>query len=123
MDFRRYIPDTDEEAVCRIWEECGWLDLQGKNKDILPSYRAFLDCSDAEVALSGGEAECLVTTHSGTITMLDTELSLESCNQCHRRQARPASGCSRTNDRQSRHTCWGVGGGMRRPGYFRPGLL
>lgn len=78
MEFRRYIPDTDEEAVCRIWEECGWMDLLGKNKNILPSYRAFLDCSDAEVTLSGGEAECLVTTHTGTIAMLDTELSLSA---------------------------------------------
>ena len=78
MIFRRYSPKQDEKAVIRIWKECGWLEMRDVSKKVLNAFRDFLECSEAEVAVVNGEAECLVTAHSAKITMLEEDLPLQA---------------------------------------------
>lgn len=73
MIYRPYDPKKDEKAAIRIWRECGWHDLK-KSKKTLEAFRSFLGCGTADVAEYDGKAECLVTTHRGSIGLLKTEL-------------------------------------------------
>lgn len=71
--FRSYNPEKDEKSVVRIWKECGWMDAE-KSKKSRKVFRRWLECGSADVVELNGSAECLVTTHKGTITVVDTEL-------------------------------------------------
>ena len=73
MTYRSYDAKKDEKAAVRIWRECGWPDPK-KNKKSLEAFRGFIGCGTADVAEYKGEAECLVTTHRGSIVLLKTEL-------------------------------------------------
>jgi hypothetical protein len=70
--IRAYNPDTDRDAVLRIWRECGWL---GSSTDPEP-WLAFMAAGAAMVAELGGEAECLVLTMPGTVRHLADDLAL-----------------------------------------------
>ncbi|MGM0509969.1 MAG: hypothetical protein ACQESD_02440 [Thermoplasmatota archaeon] len=68
--FRDYDPETDEEAVIRIWKETGWLQ-EGKEDN----FKDFLKGSSrAMVAELKEQAECLVLNWEGNIKYLDEEL-------------------------------------------------
>ena len=69
MEFRKYDPTKDKDAVHRIWHETGWL-TKGKEEamDLL------VESGRASVADVNEEAECLVTTHPGTIRYLNEDL-------------------------------------------------
>lgn len=69
MTLRRYDPDRDKEAVFRIWREVGWLD-----KDEGDPMGVFVASGRALVAEMGGEAECLVTSHTGAVRYLTQDL-------------------------------------------------
>lgn len=88
MTYRSYNPDVDEKAVIRIWQECGWPDPN--KKELLKPFQDFLGGGTADVAEYDGEAECLVTTHSGSMNMLDTALPFRavSCVTVGRRLRR-----------------------------------
>ncbi len=73
IKFRAYNPEKDEKAVIRIWKECGWLDLK-KNRKAREAFREFLECGTADVAEFQNTAECLVSTHKGTIVLRDSDL-------------------------------------------------
>ena len=73
ITYRPYSGETDEKAVIRVWQECGWLDLK-KNRKAREAFRLWLACGTADVAEFRGNAECLVTTHRGTICLLQDEL-------------------------------------------------
>lgn len=70
MDIRRYDPETDFDAVARIWREVGWIDGSDRQKEGLA---AFSSVGHAAVALMDGEAECFVhwtpgdIAHTGTL--------------------------------------------------------
>ncbi len=63
MDYRKYDPEKDSEAVHRIWYEVGWIDEEKEEKGM----DVFLAGADALVADIEGEAECLVTSIQGDI--------------------------------------------------------
>lgn len=73
MIYRVYDPRKDEKALIRIWQECGWPDPD-KDKEAKAAFRSFLKCGTADIAEYNGEAECLVTTHRGSIILMETEL-------------------------------------------------
>ncbi len=77
ISFRVYNPEIDEDAVVRIWIECGWADWK-KDKEGRKAFARWLNCGTADVAILRNTAECLVTTHKGSISMLDTELSFRA---------------------------------------------
>ena len=69
MLIRDYDPERDFDAVVRVHKEVGWLP-EGKAE----AFRRCIGCGRALVAEVNGEAECLVTTATGTIRYLDEEL-------------------------------------------------
>ena len=71
MCFRAYNPDTDLEAVRRIWRETGWIEGKDEHKAVMD---LLLECCRGSVAEIAGEAECLVLTGPGTIRYLDEAL-------------------------------------------------
>lgn len=73
MTYRQYKAKNDEKSVARIWRECGWPNPE-KDKNALEAFRKFIRCGTADVVEYQGEAECLVTTHQGSIALLKTEL-------------------------------------------------
>lgn len=75
MSIRPYNPQTDFDAVRRLWEEIAWLDRD--EKDQVESLKTFLDSSSSLVAELNGEAECLVATCPGTIRHLKQEVSMQ----------------------------------------------
>jgi predicted acetyltransferase len=77
MIYRPYDSERDEKAVIRIWQECGWPDLK-KSKKNRVAFRDWVSCGTADVVEFRGEAESLVTSHPGSITMLDTDLSFQA---------------------------------------------
>jgi len=72
VEFRRYDPNTDREAVYRIWREVGWLERGNKRQE--EAADVIIECGLALVAEINGEAECLVITAPGTIRYLEREL-------------------------------------------------
>lgn len=69
MDFRPYDPESDRDAVHRIWREIGWIeDGEEEGMDL------FLSASTVIVADIEGEPECLVATLPGGIRYLDDDL-------------------------------------------------
>lgn len=73
MISRDYDPESDLDAVHRIWKECGWINDQ-KRSDVLGT---FVEAGDiALVATIDGEAECFVHSTPGQIRYLDEDLSL-----------------------------------------------
>ena len=75
MIFRPYNSDSDHEAVCRIIRECGWPNPQ-RSKEFEEAYKNFLKSGSADVVEWNGQAETLVTTHKGSISMPGGELPL-----------------------------------------------
>ena len=73
ITYRPYTRERDEKAVIRIWQECGWLDMK-KNRKARDAFRLWVECGTADVAEFRGNAECLVTTHRGSICMMDEDL-------------------------------------------------
>ena len=71
MTIRPYNPETDLEAVRRIWRECGWLE-----KDKYEPLDQYLGCSNNLVGELNGEAETLVMTTPGTMQYLKEDLSM-----------------------------------------------
>ena len=76
MDIERYDSERDREAGRRIWREVGWLPTDDKKWNEVADL--YVNAGRALVAKIDGEAECLVTSHPGTITMLDTALSFQA---------------------------------------------
>ncbi|MBI2422229.1 MAG: GNAT family N-acetyltransferase [Candidatus Hydrogenedentes bacterium] len=68
MDWRRYSPDTDRDALLRIWHEIGWF-----QRDV-PAHgdavAAMTASGNAWCALINGTPECIVTTAPGTLNYL-----------------------------------------------------
>jgi len=69
MDYRKYNPEKDKEAACRIWLEVGWTE-----KDNHKSMDFLLEKANAIVADVNGEPECLVISHFGDIDYLGERL-------------------------------------------------
>lgn len=71
MTIRPYNPETDLDAVRRIWRECGWLE-----KDKTEPLDRLLGCSNNLVGELNGEAETLVINTPGTMRYLNDDLSM-----------------------------------------------
>ena len=71
--FRPYQSEKDEKDVIRVWKECGWMDMK-KSRKSREAFRDWLSCGTADVVEFRGAAECLVTTHRGSIELLETTL-------------------------------------------------
>lgn len=74
MIFREYNPETDREAVLRIWKEVSWIEdsQQEEIADIfIAGCRGF-------VAQVGGAAECFVNTTPATMRYLDQDLTFSA---------------------------------------------
>jgi len=59
MNFRRYNTKKDKEKAFRIWNECGWLDDNNKDKK---GFDAFMNSVVGRVAEINSSPECLVTS-------------------------------------------------------------
>ncbi|MBN1579738.1 MAG: GNAT family N-acetyltransferase [Anaerolineae bacterium] len=70
MSFRQYDPNTDKDAVHRIWQEVGW--IENEKTEIMDLFVE--KASIAMVAEVNGEAECLVLRTPGTIRYRDQDL-------------------------------------------------
>ncbi len=68
--FRDYDPATDHDAVLQIWREVGWMEKEPHEKAL----DAVLESGSACVAALRGTAECLATTHDGTLRYLEEDL-------------------------------------------------
>lgn len=73
MTFRDYDPERDKDAVRRIWREIGWL-RKGKEEasDLIAG------AGRALVAEVDGDAECMVTTASGSLRYLEEDLAFSA---------------------------------------------
>jgi hypothetical protein len=67
--FRPYHPETDREAVRRVFQEVGW-DTSARHVDDA----RFGEVVRVRVAEHGGAAECVVTSCDGTIRYLEDDL-------------------------------------------------
>lgn len=76
MDFRPYDSERDLAAVLRIWREVGWLGPDDKSAE--PLLDRLWTGGRSHVALQGGEAECFVSTGTGTLRYLCTDLSFSA---------------------------------------------
>lgn len=74
--IRQYDPDTDFDAVARIWREVGWFDAG--NDDHEKGFRAFAENHTGLVAEIDGDAECHVATTPGVIRHTGTDISLSA---------------------------------------------
>jgi hypothetical protein len=72
--IRQYNPESDFDAVTRIWQEVGW--IERGNDDHQEGLRHFVSEYTGLVAELDGAAECYVATGPGTIRYLDNELAL-----------------------------------------------
>lgn len=75
MDWRAFNPETDREAVHRIWHEVGWLE-PGK-EDFLDR---ILEHAPALVACLDGQPECMVIRSHGDVRHLDQTLRFGCVN-------------------------------------------
>jgi len=71
MDLRPYRPETDFDAVLRIWREVGWVEKADEHTQGL---EAFMSVGSASVALLDGDAECMVHWTPGSIRHTGTDL-------------------------------------------------
>ncbi|MCK4856663.1 MAG: GNAT family N-acetyltransferase, partial [candidate division Zixibacteria bacterium] len=69
MKYRTYNPETDKQAVNRIWYECGWLE-----KDDPKPMDALLEEAAVIVADVNGEPECLAMSYLGDMDYLGERL-------------------------------------------------
>ncbi len=74
MILRQYDAEKDREALIQVWHEVGWID-KSEEKELEGFDRWFTGCR-LGVAEVDGRVECGVTTHEGTLTYLDEELSM-----------------------------------------------
>lgn len=74
MNYRKYKPETDKDAVYRILNEVGWVHDKKKDKYL----NDFLAKGDTLVALINNEAEVMVVSSQGTIRYLETDLKLSA---------------------------------------------
>lgn len=74
MNYRKYIPRKDREAVLRIFREVEWIDKE-KNKQKEKIINSYIESCQALVADIRGTAECLAITIPGTIRYLEEDLS------------------------------------------------
>ena len=65
MEWRGYQPETDREAVHRIWREVGW--LPPKNEQADKALDAFLEGNRPIVALLNNSPECCVLSGEGSL--------------------------------------------------------
>ena len=76
MRTRPYNPETDYDAVARIWQEIGW--VERGNDDQQEGLRCFITDYQGLVAEINGSAECYVATGPGTMRYLENELALSA---------------------------------------------
>ena len=69
--IRNYSINRDRKAVHRIWQECGWLSDDKKEKE---AFDLFLSSSNAAVYELGGAAECLVVSTPSHMQYLEQRL-------------------------------------------------
>lgn len=74
MNFRPYEPETDLDAVLRIWHEVGW--IEAGNDDHSEGLKVFAADYRGLVAELDGAPECYVATGQGTILHGATALPL-----------------------------------------------
>lgn len=74
LTTRSYDRERDRDAVHRIWHEIGWIDRN--IEDHRKGLDGFLSGGNVRVGLVDDEAECMVSTHLGTMAYLDDDLSL-----------------------------------------------
>lgn len=73
MQYRKYNPKKDKEAVHQIWYDCGWIQQGYPNPmDIL------IDKARTIVADVNGQPECLVVSYFGDIRHFNEELKLSA---------------------------------------------
>ena len=72
--WRDYEPDTDEEAVARIWREVGWID--GDSDSDREAFALFGKGYRGIVADLNGAPECYVATGAGSMRYQDREVPL-----------------------------------------------
>ena len=75
MIIRPYNPETDFEAVRRLWEEISWIDRDVKED--AGYLEKFLLNSNNLVAELNNQAECLVSSGKGTIRHLEHTLNMQ----------------------------------------------
>ncbi len=71
VKFRRYDPERDHDAVCRIWKEVGWLKDEEQAKQ---AFELFLEANRGHVVELQGEAECAAFSAPGDLRYLDVDL-------------------------------------------------
>ena len=74
MSTRPYNPDSDFDAVARIWREVGW--IEAGNDDHTEGLRHFTDGYEGLVADLDGSPECYVATGLGTMQHTGTDVRL-----------------------------------------------
>ena len=74
MTIRPYNPESDFDAVARIWREVGWIDAG--DDDQAEGLKTFAAAYDGLVAVIDGSAECYVSTGTGSIRYLSRDLPL-----------------------------------------------
>ncbi len=72
MEIRNYNPDTDKKATIRIWKEVGWLDTS--EKEHVEAFDRLLAGGRAMVATLNNDPECLVSSLSGSLRYLDSDI-------------------------------------------------
>ncbi len=72
MEWRAYQPDTDREAVHRIWREVGW--LNPKEETAAKALDIMLEGNHPIVALINDTAECCVLSDEGSMRYQQEEV-------------------------------------------------
>ena len=72
MEWRAYQPETDREAVHRIWREVGW--LNPKEETAAKALDIMLEGNHPIVALMNNTAECCVLSDEGSMRYQDEEV-------------------------------------------------
>jgi hypothetical protein len=74
VEIRSYNPETDLDAVQRIWREVGWIDAG--DDDHAEGLRIFAEQYEGRVAVIDGAPECYVATGPGSIRHTTEDLTL-----------------------------------------------
>ncbi|MEA2015858.1 MAG: GNAT family N-acetyltransferase, partial [Actinomycetota bacterium] len=72
MLIRKYNAEKDKKAICRIWEEIGWIQKEKSQKE---SVGLMLDCSEPWVCEYRGLAESVVLTIEAELNYLNEKLT------------------------------------------------
>ena len=75
MTLRPYNSNNDGKDLFRVIRECGWPDPE-KNKALQEAWKNFAESGNADVAEWKGHVEASITSHRGSIRMMDRELPL-----------------------------------------------